>query len=122
MDLWTLWLDVIRSCLNFLSTGTGLGTGLGIIVMTIAVRTAILPVTWTVAYRGYVRQKRLQRLQPEIEKLREKFAGDPQSYARHMTSLYGRHGLKLVDGTSILGTLVQMPIFLGISQVLRAGP
>jgi membrane protein insertase Oxa1/YidC/SpoIIIJ len=67
MDLWTLWLDAIRSLLGFLSAGTGLGLGLGIIAMTIVVRTALLPLTWVVAWRGCVRQKKLQRSQPEID-------------------------------------------------------
>ena len=122
MELWTFWLDSIRSLFVFLSTGIGLGTGLGIIVMAVLVRTLILPLTWGAAYRGYVRQKVLQRLRPELEKLRERFAGESQLYFQNMTALYRQHGLKLVDGTSILGTLAQMPILLGVFQVLRAGP
>lgn len=122
MDLWTWWLDAIRDLLAFLSTGVGLGTGLGIIAMTVLVRTVILPLTWGVAYRGYVRQRKLQRLRPDLEKLKEQFSGDSQLQVQHMMSLYRKHGLKLADGTSILAALAQMPILLGIFQVLRAGP
>jgi len=122
MDLWTLWLDAIRSVLSFLSTGSGLGLGLGVIAMTITVRTALLPLTWVIGWRGCVRQKRLQGLQPELEKLKEQFSGDSQSYTRHMMSLYEKHGLKLVDGTALLGALAQIPVLLGIFQVLRAVP
>jgi YidC/Oxa1 family membrane protein insertase len=122
MDLWTFWLDAIRGLLAFLSSDIGLGAGLGIIVMTVLVRTAILPLTWGAAYRGYVRQKKLQRLRPELEKLKQRFSGESQLYLQHLTSLYRNHGLKLVDGASILGALAQMPILLGIFQVLRAGP
>jgi YidC/Oxa1 family membrane protein insertase len=122
MDLWTLWLDTIRSLLVFLSVGIGLGTGLGIIAMTVLVRTALLPLTWRMAYRGYIRQKTLQRLHPELEKLKQKFSGEPQLYVQQMTSLYRKHGLRLADGNSILGALAQMPVLLGVFQVLRAGP
>ena len=121
MDLWTLWLDAIGSLLAFLSTATGLGTGVGIIVMTLVVRTAILPLTWVVAYRGYVRQKKLRRLQPELEALKKKFAAEPQIYAQHMLATYNKHGLKPIDGASVLAALAQAPILFGVFHVLRAG-
>lgn len=121
MDLWTMWLDAIGSLLAFLAVSLGLGTGLGIVVMTVLLRTVILPLTWIVGYRGYVRQKKLQRLQPELQRLKEKFSTDSQLYARHMLALYDKHGLKPIDGTSLLGALAQAPIFLGVFHVLRAG-
>jgi YidC/Oxa1 family membrane protein insertase len=37
-------------------------------------------------------------------------------------SLYGKHGLKAVDGATLLGAVAQMPILLGMFQVLRAAP
>ncbi len=36
-----------------------------------------------------------------------------------MTELYGNHGLTLVDFKGLLGGLAQMPVFLGMFQVLR---
>jgi len=38
-----------------------------------------------------------------------------------MLALYREHGLSMLDGRSLLGALAQMPIFVGMFQVLRAG-
>jgi YidC/Oxa1 family membrane protein insertase len=122
MDMWTLWLDAIRSLLTFVSASTGLGLGLGVIAMTIALRTALLPLTWGAAWRGCIRQKKLQRLQPQLAKLKEQYSGDLRSHTRHMRTLYERHGLKFLDGTTLLGALAQIPILLGVFQVLRDAP
>jgi YidC/Oxa1 family membrane protein insertase len=115
MQLWARWLDLIRTLLHFLSTDIGLGGGLGILVLT------LLPLSWSIAYRGAVRQKQVARLQPELLRLKTRFAAEPQRYAEAMRALYREHGLSIVDGRSVLGSLAQMPIFIGMYQVLRDG-
>jgi YidC/Oxa1 family membrane protein insertase len=121
MELWTYWLSVIQSLLVFLSSQVGLGTGLAIITLTLLLRTAMLPISWRVAYRGSIRQKKMLRLQPELAKLKAECANEPQLYAQRMMKLYQEHGMTMMDWRSVLGSLVQMPLFLGMYQTLRAG-
>lgn len=122
MDIWAIWLDAIRGLLNILSSeaGLGLGLGIGIVAATVLLRTMLLPVSWDCAYRGRVRHKKMSKLQPELRVLRERYAHKPQAYAQHMTTVYRKHGLSLFDGKSILGALVQMPLFLGMFQALQS--
>jgi YidC/Oxa1 family membrane protein insertase len=121
MELWTYWLGIIQSLLTFLSSQAGLGTGLGIVALTFLLRTAMLPISWRVAYRGSIRQKKMLRLQPELARLKLEFGKEPQIYAQRMMLLYQENGLTMMDWRSMLGSLVQMPLFLGMYQTLRAG-
>jgi YidC/Oxa1 family membrane protein insertase len=121
MELWLHWLDAIRSVLYMLSSGLGLGTGLGIIAMSIALRAALLPISWPAAYRGCIRQKKMARLQPELQRINDQFADNPRMRAERTLALYREHGLAVMDGRGLLAALAQTPIFLGMFQVLRAG-
>ena len=121
MALWMHWLNILDGFLEFLSSHVGLGEGLAIIVLTVLVRTMILPISWPIAYRGCIRQKRLARLQPELRRLKEKFGDQPGVYAEQLAALYRKNGMTLTDGRAILGALVQLPLLLGLYQTLRNG-
>jgi YidC/Oxa1 family membrane protein insertase len=121
MELWTDWLGIIQSLLTFLSSQAGLGAGLGIVALTLLLRTAILPISWRIAYRGSIRQKKMLRLQPELARLKLECGNEPQIYAQRMMKLYQENGMTMMDWRSILGSLVQMPLFLGMYQTLRGG-
>ena len=117
MNLWHTWLDALRSLVDVLSTEAGLG--LGIIAATLLLRTALLPVSWSIAYRGCIRQKKMLKLQPALQRLKEQYAQQPDLYMQKMMELYRKHELSFVDGKSLLGALLQMPLFLGMFQALR---
>jgi YidC/Oxa1 family membrane protein insertase len=121
MELWTQWLNAIHSLLMFLSSEIGLGTGLGIVALTLLLRTVILPISWPIAYRGSIRQKKMLRLQPELARLKVDYGDEPRIYAERMMKLYQDNGMTVMDWRSVLGSLVQMPLFLGMYQSLRAG-
>jgi len=121
MQLWTQWLNVIHGLLIFLSSGVGLGTGLGIVVLTLLLRTVILPISWPIAYRGSIRQKKMLRLQPELARLKLEYGNEPRIYAERMMKLYRDNGMTAMDWRSVLASLLQMPLFLGMYQTLRAG-
>jgi YidC/Oxa1 family membrane protein insertase len=120
MDLWQLWLTAIRELLQFLSTDVGFGSGLAVVALALLTRSALLPLSWTTAYRAVLRQRKLKALQPELAKLKEELAGQPQVYSTRMLALYRQHGISLVDGRSLLAAAVQTPVFIGTFQVLRS--
>jgi YidC/Oxa1 family membrane protein insertase len=121
MELWTQWLNVIHGLLVFLSSGVGLGTGFGIVALTLLLRTVILPISWPIAYRGSIRQKKMLRLQPELARLKLDHGAEPRIYAERLMKLYQDNGMTMMDWRSVLGSLMQMPLFLGMYQTLRAG-
>jgi YidC/Oxa1 family membrane protein insertase len=117
MNVWTIWLDAIRSLVEMLSSGVGLG--FAVIVATLLLRATVLPISWSIAYRGCIRQKKMARMQPELQRIKEQFADKPDMYFKHMQALYGRNGLSFFDGKSLLGSLIQTPLLLGMFQTLR---
>jgi YidC/Oxa1 family membrane protein insertase len=121
MELWTQWLNAIHSLLMFLSSEIGLGTGFSIVVLTLLLRTVLLPISWPIAYRGSIRQKKMLRLQPELARLKLDYGDEPRIYAERMMKLYQDNGVRVMDWRSVLVSLVQMPLFLGMYQTLRAG-
>jgi YidC/Oxa1 family membrane protein insertase len=121
MELWTQWLNDIHGLLSLLSSGVGLGTGFGIVALTLLLRTVLLPISWPIAYRGSIRQKKMLRLQPELARLKLEHGAEPRIYAERVMKLYQDNGLSVMDWRSVLGSLLQMPLFLGMYQTLRAG-
>ena len=121
MELWAQWLNAIHGLLMFLSSNLNLGTGLGIVALTLLLRTVILPISWPIAYRGSIRQKKMLQLQPELQRLKKECGDKPQVCAQRMMQLYQENGVTMMDWRSVLGSLVQMPLFLGMYQTLRAG-
>jgi YidC/Oxa1 family membrane protein insertase len=119
MEIWTYWLTVIHGLLTCLSTHFGLGTGLGVIVLTLILRTLILPISWSSAFRACVRQKKMARLQPQLQRLRQECGAQPQLYAARLRDVYRTHGMTLMDWRALAGALVQFPLFLGMYQSLR---
>jgi len=119
MTLWTDWLDLIGRSLDML-TASGLGSGLAIVVLTLAVRLLLLPVSWSSAYRGCLHQKRLRKLQPELKRLKEQFGEKPAVLAEKTLELYRKRGLALFEGRAFLGSIVQLPVLLGMFHVLRS--
>lgn len=101
----------------FLSSGLGLG--MAVVLATLLLRATLLPISWSAAYRGVIRQKKMLRLKPELQRLKEEFAGKPELYFQKMQALYSQHGLSAFDGKSILGSVVQMPLLVGMYETLR---
>jgi YidC/Oxa1 family membrane protein insertase len=119
MHIWESWLEVLRMMLGTLNLELGLGLGVAVIAATVLLRVVLLPVSWTTAYRNAIRQKKLKQLQPRLEELKSRLAGDKQAYARELLALHKSQGLTLVDGKALLGSFAQIPVFMGMFHVLR---
>jgi YidC/Oxa1 family membrane protein insertase len=119
MDIWTVWLESIRGIVTALAADAALGVGVAVIISTVLLRTVVLPLAWPIAYRACVRQKKLAKLQPELRALQERFRDQPDVYLRKLAELYKAHGIAMVDAKTFLGALAQLPLFLGMFQVLR---
>jgi YidC/Oxa1 family membrane protein insertase len=121
MDPWHAWLGLLRELLQTLAVSWGLGTGVAIILLTLAVRAVLAPLTWSLAYRGAVRQAKFAKLAPDLAAIRERYADNPREQMRRTLELYSRNGLAPADGRSLGGALVQMPVIYGLYRTLQGG-
>ncbi|MFD0894671.1 membrane protein insertase YidC [Luteolibacter ambystomatis] len=97
----------------FRNTGPQWAWGLAIIALTLTVRTAI----WPLYAKSTRSMKRMSKLQPEMAKLKEKYADDPNRMNQEMMKLYRTYGVNPLGGC--LPMLIQIPIFYGFFRVLQ---
>ena len=105
--------DLLHGLLFGIQEFTGLPWAWSIIVLTIVVRLAILPLA-IVQMRS---MRGMQKIAPELKKLKEKHKGDNQKLQAEMMALYREHGVNPVG--SCLPLLFQLPVFMGLFFVLR---
>ena len=89
--------------------------GLAIIVMTLVVRTALIPLF----RRQIVSTKRMQLIQPEIKELQRRFKGDRAGFSQAQMELYKERGVNPASGC--LPILLQLPLPLIVYSVISQG-
>ncbi len=109
-------IDVADAILKFFHDEVGFGWGASIIAMTVAIRLAILPLT----FKGVKGMQELQRLQPQMKRLQERYKDDKQRLQQEMMKLYQEHSVNPLS--SCLPILLQLPFFMALFFLLREEP
>ena len=86
--------------------------GLAILLLTILVRGIMFPL----ANKSYKSMSQMKKLQPEMERLKERCGDDRQRMQREMMELYKREKVNPMAGC--LPILVQIPVFFALYKVL----
>ncbi|WP_232698094.1 membrane protein insertase YidC [Brevibacillus daliensis] len=86
--------------------------GLGILVATIFIRTLTLPLN----VKQIRSSKAMQAIQPEMQKLRDKYKNDPQKAQMETMKLFQKHNVNPLAGC--LPILVQMPILIAFYNAI----
>lgn len=87
--------------------------GWAIVLLTILVRLAIFPLS----KKTQVSMYRMQKLQPKVEALRQRYDKDPQKLQAAMFKLYKEHGANPLSGC--LPMLLQLPILISLYWALQ---
>jgi YidC/Oxa1 family membrane protein insertase len=94
--------------------------GLTIIVLTIAIRAAMYPLS----RKQLLSTRKMQELQPKLAEIQKKYAKDRQKLAKEQMALYKEAGVSPTG--CLLPMLVQMPVWIAlyqsISRVLATSP
>ncbi len=86
--------------------------GLAIILLTIIIKIALYPLT----AKQLKSMKAMQKIQPELKRLQEKFKDKPQILQQKMMELYQKEGVNPLAGC--LPLLIQMPILMAMYYAL----
>jgi len=86
--------------------------GVSIILLTLLLKVVTYPLT----YKSMKSMKEMARIQPQLQRLREKHANDKEALNREMLGLMKTHGYNPMAGC--LPMLVQMPVFFALYRVL----
>lgn len=87
--------------------------GLAIILLTLVVRAVFYPLS----LKSYKSMKAMQKLQPQIAALKEKYKDDAQKFGQEQMALFRQHKVNPAGGC--LPILVQLPVFIALYAVLQ---
>jgi membrane protein insertase Oxa1/YidC/SpoIIIJ len=114
--------EPIRLAILALAQALGGNVAAAIVVVSLALRAALLPLTLRLARRGIAQRKLLETLKPELEAIAARNTGDPNLALSETMAAYRRVGYKPVDRVSLLGSLAQLPVVGGIYGALKRIP
>ncbi|MBI2089263.1 MAG: membrane protein insertase YidC [Deltaproteobacteria bacterium] len=86
--------------------------GIDIILLTILIKILLAPLT----HKSFVSMKQMQKLQPQMERLKERFKDDREKLNKETMELYRRNKVNPLGGC--LPMLVQFPVFIGLYNAL----
>ncbi len=86
--------------------------GVAILMLVVVIKAAFFPL----ANASYKSMSKMKKLQPEMNKIKERFADDKARQQQEMMDLYKREGANPVSGC--LPMLLQMPVFFSLYKVL----
>ena len=86
--------------------------GVAILLLTVTIKLLFFPL----ADASYRSMSRMKKLQPEVERLRERFADDKMRQQQEMMELYKREKVNPLSGC--LPMLLQIPVFFSLYKVL----
>lgn len=121
MDLLALWDQLVvrgvfvRALVYLYDTLTGAGIsswGLSIILFTVLVKSATLPLT----LKSLRSTRRMQAIQPLMQQIQKQHKSDKEKLMQEQMRLYKEHGVNPVAGC--LPMLVQMPVWLALYGAL----
>lgn len=122
MEFWTAWISLLSTSLALLTAHLGVSEAVAIILATAAARGALMPISLKAAYHGELSRRALERLKPELQRLKETHNGDRAALSARTMQLYREHGVNPLDRWAFLNIGTQATFGLGMFQLLsKAG-
>lgn len=97
--------------LRFFHRFTG-SYGIDIILLTVLIKILMAPLT----HKSMVSMKKMQKLQPQMERIKERFKDDKEKLNKEIMELYRRNSVNPLGGC--LPMLLQFPVFIGLYDAL----
>jgi YidC/Oxa1 family membrane protein insertase len=97
--------------LKFSHTFTG-NYGVDIILLTVIIKILFIPLT----QKSFRSMREMQKLQPQMAKIRERFKDTPEQMNKEIMELYRRHKVNPLGGC--LPMVLQIPVFFGLYEAL----
>ncbi|MGE3234506.1 MAG: YidC/Oxa1 family membrane protein insertase [Thermoleophilia bacterium] len=105
--------DPLRALLDFLHENAHLTYGWSIVVLTVIVRTAMLPLV----IKQYQSMRSMQMVAPQLKELQRKYKGNRQKLNEELMAFYKENEIN--PFASCLPLVAQIPIFIALYYVLK---
>jgi YidC/Oxa1 family membrane protein insertase len=107
-------ITVFEAVLKFFHNNVGVGWGLSIVLLTILIRVLLLPLT----LKQFHSMQALQRLQPELKAIQNKYKEDKQRQQQELMKFYKENNVNPL--ASCLPLAAQLPVFISLFYMLRS--
>ena len=120
MEIFNYLVEFMRTLLTYcydLTKALGFPSyGISIIILTIAIKAVLAPLT----AKQVKSMKGMQKLQPKMKEIQQKYKNDPQKAQQEIAKMYKEMGVNPLSGC--LPLLVQMPFLISIFYALQNYP
>ncbi len=106
------WLGKLFYAILISTTGVVKNYGLSIIILTIAIKLVLFPLS----HISMKSMKKMQQIQPMMKDIQTRYKKDPRKQQEELTKLYRKYGVNPMSGC--LPMIVQIPVFFALYQVL----
>jgi YidC/Oxa1 family membrane protein insertase len=107
-------IDVFEAVLKAIHSVIGGSWGWSIVLLTVLVRALLLPLT----LKQFHSMQRLQRLQPEMKAIQNKYKDDKQRQQQEIMKFYKENQVNPLS--SCLPLVAQLPVFISLFYMLRS--
>ena len=119
MWLWNESIEVLReSMLAYAQICNG-NLGYGILIVTVLARLALMPLGLRLARVAQAHQRAMQKIQPELDALRQRYQRNPKRLAEETRRVMARGGISPISAGGCIGAMVQIPIFIALYSAVR---
>ena len=119
--MWAGFVELLRAAIFAAAHVCGGSLGGGILLVSVGVRLALLPLTLRLARRARDQQAKLATLLPELEALQRRYANNPLRIMRETRALQAKHGIRLLTPSGLVGMAIQLPVLGGLFAAVRTG-
>ena len=106
-------IDFSEAVMKFWHDQVGFSWGMSIILLTVVIRLIILPLT----FKQVKSMQEMKRIQPELQKLKDRYKDDKQRMQQEQMKLFQEHGVNPLS--SCLPIVLQFPFFISLFYMLR---
>lgn len=119
MLFWDQIVDFLRITILAYAQFCGGNLGAGIVLTSLVVRAALFPLTLRLARAARAHQQAMQKLRPELERIRKRLQSQPARVAEETQKLLKSNGVSPFPTGSCLAGLAQAPLFIACYSAVR---
>lgn len=116
---WDQAVDVLREAILAYAYLFNGNLGAGILAVTFLARLALMPVTLRLARITAAHQRAMQKIQPELDAIKTRYANDARRMNEEIQKVFARERISPVPVVGCLGTLAQAPALIALYSAVR---
>jgi YidC/Oxa1 family membrane protein insertase len=106
-------ISIFEAVLKFFHNSAGVSWGWSIVLLTVVIRAVLIPLT----LKQFHSMQRLQRLQPQMKAIQNKYKDDKQRQQQELMKFYKENQVNPLG--SCLPLAAQLPVFISLFYMLR---